>query len=241
MRALDLGAMHDAALRAVERIAAMHGRAVVPHHEVAQLPDMLVDEARLSDMRPQRFEYGIGLLARVAFDVGVATPAEVERGAAVDRVTQNCGMPGARRCHRIVGRRHAFAEIAAGIVGAVVLDPAPFDLAPEVGRQSIACRLHAGEPGVAAGRRDFQRIEHRCVGRHVEIAHVGVPDGLAVTQRADRIALGVEHVGDDVDVGIARWADAATLLVGRRIEFAEAAAEGQQVVVAERLAAQQDH
>ena len=37
---------------AVERIAAVHGRAVVPHHEVAELPDMLVDEARLGGSAP---------------------------------------------------------------------------------------------------------------------------------------------------------------------------------------------
>ena len=75
-------------------------------------------------------------------------------------------------------------------------------------------------------------IEHRGVGRRVEIAHVGVPDRLAGAERADRIAFLVEHVGHDIDVGIARRADAAALLVGRRIELAEAAAEGQQVVVA---------
>src|SRR5262249_48382441 len=60
-------------------------------------------------------------------------------------------------------------------------------------------------------------------------------------QRADRIAFLVEHVGDDIDVGIARRADAAALLVGRRIELAEAPAEGQQVVVTELLPTQQDH
>ena len=117
----------------------------------------------------------------------------------------------------------------------------PLDAGAELGRQRVAGGLHAAEPGVAAARRDLQRIEHRGVGRRVEIAHVGVPHRLAGAQGADRIAVGVEHVGHDIDVGIARRADAAALLVGRRIELAEAPAERQQVVVAERLAAQQDH
>ena len=117
----------------------------------------------------------------------------------------------------------------------------PSIAAQQLGRQRVAGGLHAAEPGVAAARRDLQRIEHRGVGRRVEIAHVGVPHRLAGAQGADRIAFGVEHVGHDIDVGIARRADAAALLVGRRIELAEAAAERQQVVVAELLAAQQDH
>ena len=139
-------------------------------------------------------------------------------------------MPGAGRRHGIIGRRHAFAQVAARIVGAVMLDAPAFDPAPQVGRQCLAGRLHAAEPGVAAAFRDLQRIEHGGVGRRVEIAHVGVPDRLAGAQRADRIALGVEHVGHDVDVGIAGRADAAALLVGRRVELAEAPAEGQEVV-----------
>ena len=122
-----------------------------------------------------------------------------------------------------------------------MLDPPAFEPAAKVGRQRIAGRLHAAEPGVAAGWRDLQRIEHRGIGRLVEIAHVGVPHRLAGAERADRVAVLVEHVGHDIDLGIARRADPAALLVGRRIELAEAPAEGQQVVVAERLAAQQDH
>src|ERR1700704_7217550 len=87
--ALDLGAMHDAARLAVERIAAVHGRAVVPHHEVAQLPDMLVDEVLLSGVRPQRVEQRIGLAARIALDVGIAPPPEIERGAAIGRMPED--------------------------------------------------------------------------------------------------------------------------------------------------------
>src|SRR5215475_15801113 len=84
MAALDLGAMHDAPRLAVERIAPMHGRAVVPHHEVAQRPDMLVDELRLSDVGPQRIEHAVRFLPRIALDVGIASPPEIESGPAVD-------------------------------------------------------------------------------------------------------------------------------------------------------------
>ena len=88
-------------------------------------------------------------------------------------------------------------------------------------------------------RRDLQRIEHGRVGRQLEIAHVGVPDGFASAERADRLAFLVEHVGDHIDVGIADRGLAPALLVGRRIELAEPAAEGQQIVVVDLLAAEQ--
>ncbi len=219
----------------------MHGRAIVPHHEIAQPPFVLVEELRLRDVRPQRFQHRVRLFAGIAFDIGIAPAPEIERGAAVRRMAQDRRMPGARRGDRIVGRRHAFAQVAAGIVGAVVLDAPAFDLAPQIGGQGIAGGLHAAEPGVAAGRRDFQREQHRGVGRRVEIAHVCVPDGLAVAERADRISVPVEHVRHDIDVGIAGRADPAAFLVGRRVEFAEAAAERQEIVVGELLAGQQDH
>ena len=148
-------------------------------------------------------------------------------------------VPGARRLVRIVGRRHAFAQVAAAVVGAVVLDAA----AAHLGLQRIGQRrpggLHAEHPGVAAGRRHFQRIEHRGVGRRRQIAHVGVPDGLARAERADRRAFVVEHVRDDVDVRIAFGRLAAVLLDRRRIELAEAAREGQQVVVGQLLVAEE--
>src|SRR4029450_1113667 len=93
VRSLDLRAMHDASRCALELIAAMHGRAVVPHHEVAELPDVLVDEAPLYGVCPQLRQEGVGLFARMALDIGVAPPAEVERRAAVARMAQDRRMP----------------------------------------------------------------------------------------------------------------------------------------------------
>ena len=219
----------------------MHGRAVVPHDEIAQTPDMFVDELRLGGVLPQLFQERVGLGARIAFDIGIAPPTEIERGATVGGMAQDRRMPGAWCGHGIVGRCHALAQVAAGIVGAVMLDAPAFDPAAQSRRQCLAGGLHAAKPGVAAARRDFQRVEHGGVGRRVEIAHVGMPDRLACAQGADWIAFGVEHVGHDVDVGIAGRADAAALLVGGRVELTEAATEGKEIIVAERLATQQDH
>ena len=80
-------------------------------------------------------------------------------------MAQHGRMPRARRLVRIVGRRHAFAQVAAAVVGAVVLDAAAAHLGLERVGQRRPGGLHAEHPGVAAARRHFERIQHRGVGR----------------------------------------------------------------------------
>ena len=101
-------------------------------------------------------------------------------------------------------------------------------------------RVHAAERRVASGGRYFERVEHARLGRHVEIRHVGVPDRFAVAEAADRLAVHLD-VGDDVDLRQALDEAAAGLLDRRPVEIAEAAAEGDQLLVAQRLAADQHH
>ena len=43
--------------------------------------------------------------------------------------------------------------------------------------------------GVATPRRDFKRMQHRGLWRHVDIRHVGVPDRFAIAETADRLAV----------------------------------------------------
>src|SRR5258706_5002516 len=51
-RALDLGAVHDAPRLLVEGIAPVHGRAVVPQHQVADPPAVFVGELGLRRRGP---------------------------------------------------------------------------------------------------------------------------------------------------------------------------------------------
>jgi hypothetical protein len=94
---------------------------------------------------------------------------------------------------------------------------------------------------VAARRRHLQRVEHGGLGRPLEVGHVGVPDRLAGAEAADRLTVRAEHVGDDGDLRLALHEAAAVLLRRRPTEVAAAAAEGDQVVVGQRLAAEQQH
>ena len=94
-------------------------------------------------------------------------------------------------------------------------------------------RVHAAERRIAAAGRHFERVEHARLGRHVEIGHVGVPHRFAVAEAADRLAVHLD-VGDDVDLRQPLDEAAAGLLDRRPVEIAEAAAERDQVLVAER-------
>jgi hypothetical protein len=87
--------------------------------------------------------------------------------------------------------------------------------------------------------RDFERVEHARLGRLLQVRHVGVPDGLAGAEAADRLAVRAEHVGDDVDFRMAGDEALAVLLHRREVEIAEAAAEGDEVGVGETLAAEE--
>src|SRR5262249_46061076 len=74
----------------------------------------------------------------------------------------------------------------------------------------------------------------------LEIRHVGVPYSFAVAEAADRLAVHLD-VGNDVNLREALDETAARFLDRRPIEFPEAAAEGDQLLITERLIADQHH
>ena len=54
--ALDLSAVHDAARIRVERIASVHGAAIIPHDEIADAPDVLPCKFRSINETPKLVE-----------------------------------------------------------------------------------------------------------------------------------------------------------------------------------------
>ena len=138
------------------------------------------------------------------------------------------------RGDRVVGRRHTLAQIAAAIVGAVVLDLEAGDAVVEPLRQRLVDAIHRAERGVAPDRRHFERIQYARLRRHVEIRHVGVPHRFAVAEATDRFAVHFD-VGYDVNLRQALDEPAACFLNGRPVEIPQAAAEGDQLLVTEAL------
>src|SRR4051812_20359827 len=68
--------MHYAARIGIEGIAPVQRAAVVPDHEVTDLPLLAECESRLRGMRPELIEQRLALLELEPDDVAIAPPAE---------------------------------------------------------------------------------------------------------------------------------------------------------------------
>ena len=100
----------------------MHGAAVVPQHEIADAPVVLPCELRMLDEAPEFVEQRFGFGEFESHQIGVAPAAEIEHAPPGVGMGADQRMHGARRGPRIVGRGDALAQIAAAVVGAVMLD-----------------------------------------------------------------------------------------------------------------------
>ena len=98
-------------------------------------------------------------------DPGHAPASEIQHAPAAFGMGANQRMQRAGCLARIVGRSDALPDIAAAVVGAVVLDPQPQRPLTQRGGQALERRVHVAEPCVAAGGRNFQRVEHARLGR----------------------------------------------------------------------------
>src|SRR5204863_6060877 len=77
--AFELGAVHQAAGRGVKGVAAVHRAAIVPPHEIADLPFLGPGELVLDHVSPELVEQRLALGDRQADDIGVDTAAEEQR------------------------------------------------------------------------------------------------------------------------------------------------------------------
>ena len=102
--------------------------------------------------------------------------------------------------------------------------------------------VHVGEAGVPPGWWDLQRIKGARHRRDRIVAHVGVPFRLIVAKTADGFAV-LHHVGNDIDIVAAVLGLAVFgLRVARvAVQRPEIAAERQQLVVGQGLAAEPQH
>ena len=165
--AFDLGAVHHPARCGVEGVAPMHGGAVVPQH---------ADRRPATDCAPYRSS-GLSICAHSASSsarqlgratalrcMNCAAARDRGRGAPALRMPAHERVPGTGRLVRVVGGLHAFAQIAAAVVGAVVLDAAAphslFQGPPAAKTQaSPACRTpRCRRPAAGSrGRRAWRR------------------------------------------------------------------------------------
>jgi len=236
----DLSAVHDTPRPGIERIASVHDAAVVPEHEIAGAPTMAPRQAIGGGDGPDVIEQRVGFVERKPLEPGVAPPSKIQMPASSFGMDGHERVQRARRGAWIVARRDAGADVAAAVVGAVVLDAQrPHALAHVLG-QCVPPAVHRAEVRIATTRRDLERVEGARLGRVGQVGHVGVPDRLAGAETADGRAV-LDDVRNDIDLRMAFDEPAAVLLDRCMVERPEPAAERDQVVVRELLAAHQDN
>jgi hypothetical protein len=84
--ALDLGAVHNAARIRVERIASVHGAAIIPHDEIADAPNVLPCKFRSINETPKFIEKRLRITKLESDQIGIAATAEIEHASGGVRV-----------------------------------------------------------------------------------------------------------------------------------------------------------
>ena len=70
--------MHDPPRARIERVAPVHGAAIVPEHEIADAPLMPPRERFTCRLGPDFVEEGVGVVERQPFNICVAPSAQVQ-------------------------------------------------------------------------------------------------------------------------------------------------------------------
>jgi solute carrier family 13 (sodium-dependent dicarboxylate transporter), member 2/3/5 len=236
---LDLGAVHDAPRAGIERVAAVHDTAVVPEHQVADAPLVAPGQRVRGRGLPDAIEQRVGLVERQPLEPRVAAPAEIEMAAPGLGVDAHERVERAWRGARIVGRRHAGANVAPAVVRAVMLDAQLQGGCVQLRGQRVPRAVHRAEAGIATARWNLERVERARLRRVGQVRHVGMPDGFARAEAADGDAV-LDDVRHDVDFRVALDETPAVLLDRRLIQRAEAAAKGNEIGVAKLLIAEQN-
>ena len=99
----------------------MNRTTVVPNDEIADLPDMFVDELRLCAERPDFIEQAFTLLHGHILDRRIESSAHIERLAVCFRVSPNRWMDSAYSLAGITNFRCAVSQGADASVGRIVL------------------------------------------------------------------------------------------------------------------------
>src|SRR6266446_2079746 len=94
--AFQLSTVHQPARRWIESVAAVHGAAIVPPHQIAGLPLLRTGELLLDRVRPQLVEELLALRHRQPDDIGVDAAAEEQRFLAGLRMRAHHRLPRSR-------------------------------------------------------------------------------------------------------------------------------------------------
>ena len=231
--------LHQPARRRIERFPPVHRHAVVPHHEIADLPPVPINEFRPRGETVDFVEQirAGGLVHSIHPDR--RRGIEVQRLCAGHRVPMDERMKHRRRLAFRFRRDHPVDPLIAG---------QPFDIAEyalpafdRVLEPTGHCRIGGGQidPGCRAPLRgQFKRVEGGSGRRVHHVGLVGMPLQFAVAEPADRFSLPVLQVRNQADF---RDDGGGPLGPDDPLERSEKRAEISQFTLGERLPAKDQH
>ncbi len=211
--------------------------AVVPEEQVADAPDVLVDEIPLLGVVEHGVEQRAALFLRHVDDAGRHQPVDVDRLAAGVLIGAE------HRVDALAERLGAFAVTLPGRAIVVVMDGlAAAELVAHRGIERVVGGIAAREQRIAAGVGNFDRVKHGRLVRHLGVDHVVVEHHLAVGQRSDRLAV-LADVRNEHDprqeprIALGEELRRPT----RHAHLAEIAGDADQVFLLELLVRENDH
>ncbi|MCY1415161.1 hypothetical protein D9M71_306330 [compost metagenome] len=214
----------------------MQGGLVIPVDDVADLPRVGVEEARLADVLAQPGDQRLAALRVVAGDFHFRVHAEVEQALAALRMDPHQRVLGALDrldVRRAIGNPGAAVAALADADERVVVDqPQAVDLAAGFLVEGLVGQRQVVPAGFAALRRHFQGVEQRAGGGQRR------PLVVAVRRQREVAQLAFVVVGNADDVRrLAVGTGRQHRHVGRRLEHAaEPGGEVEELAVVESLA-----
>ena len=181
--ALDGAAAHQPRLLARKILARMDRAPIVPDHEIAEPPFVLVDDRRVFGDIEQLRQRRLAFIGRKAFDARRHQPADIERLLAGRRMGDDDRL---LVVQDLFQRHLRQVDALAAFVVVHLQHVAAFEPVAQRARNVVVSLVHVGEAGLAAPRGELHRIQKRRAMRLRVIAGVVMEPHLAVAEGADR-------------------------------------------------------
>src|SRR5580700_7592377 len=190
--ALDGAAAHQPRLLARKILARMDRTPIVPDHEIAEPPFVLVDDGRVFGDIEQLRQRRLAVLRRKAFDARRHQPADIERLFAGRRMGDDDRLLVVQNLFQFHARQ---IEALAAFVVVHLQHVAALEPIAQRARDVVIGLVHIGEASLAARRGELHRIQKRRAMRLRVIAGVVMEPHFAVAEGAGGFAV-LDDVGD---------------------------------------------
>ena len=134
----------------IESIPFVQGTSVVPHHDVANRPNLGPSETILGGVSPQCIQQGLAFLQCEAFDVSIATTPQHQGFFAGLQLSGHQGMNGADRLCGVGVVGKSQSQLTGTVATGIVYTTQMLNTLLEFIGQAVVGHVHVGKVGVSA-------------------------------------------------------------------------------------------